>query len=253
MKLDKEQLKDYLDQNQFIQFRIYQGFVTESKISEKMPVISRVGKSIKEGELCNDQILTFFDQYQGQYTLVASNKNNTRINTHNKVYVENIDPILVEQITGEERSGAIDTSSAEFLDLVDQKVTAILEHKEQEKIRQEQQAKLEHLQTTSGMLSFFLNNLLEDFMKRNGMSLSGMMGSMSSGPGSPGSGSAVMNDQYGSEGAQELSDKDQERLEKALSILVGALGWETICKLAIKFNKGEADNLIPVIQNFANN
>jgi len=248
MKLDKEQLKDYLDQNQFIQFRIYQGFVTEGKISEKMPVLSRVGQSIKEGELCNEQIITFFDQYQGQYTLVASNKNNTRINTHNKVYVENVDPVLVEQIPGEGRLGALDPSSPEFLDLVDQKVNAILEHREQEKIRQEQQAKLEHLQTTSGMLSFFLNNLMEDFMKRNGMSLSGMMGSMSSG-----SGSAVMNDQYGSEGAQELSAKDQERLEKALSILVGALGWETICKLAIKFNKGEADGLIPVIQNFANN
>jgi hypothetical protein len=247
MKLDQEQLKDYLDQNDFIQFRIYQGFVTEGKLSDKMPVFSRIGKDIKEGENCNNQVLGFFEQYKGQYTLTASSKNNTRLSTHNKIYVDNSDPITVEQIQETSANNSLDPTSPEFVDLVNDKVTAILEAREQKRIQEEQAAELERLKTTSGQISYFLNNLFEDFMKRNGMNLAAAAGMNTP------AGGGVMNAPAGTNGATVLTDQEQERLEKALGILVGALGFETVCKLAVKVANGQADAFLPMLQNFANN
>lgn len=241
MRLDQEQLKDYLSQNDFIQFRIYQGFITEGKLSDKMPVFSRIGKDIKEGENCSAQILAFFNQYKGQYTLTASSKNNTRLTTHNKVYIDNMDPMAVEYIQEEKQSAGIDPTSQEFMQLVNSQVVAILEAKEQQRIQEEQKAELERLKTTSGQISYFLNNLLSDFMKRNGMDLAAAAGI------TPG----VMNQAHNTQ-TTELTDKDQQRLEKAFTILLDALGYETICKLALKVKAGDADAFIPLLQNFAN-
>ena len=248
MKLDQEQLIDYLSQNDFIQFRIYQGFVTEGKLNEKMPVFSRIGKDIKEGENCSKQIIDFFNQYKGQYTLTASSKNNTRLTTHNKVYIDNLDPMQVEYIQEEKNAPTMDVNSQEFQNIVNSQVVAILEAKEQQRIQEEQKQELERLKTTSGQISYFLNNLLNDFMARNDMSLAGAIG----GTGTPAAGGVMNQQPENGTGAKELTDQEQTRLENALGILVGALGYETICKLALKVKSGEAAAFIPLLQNFAN-
>lgn len=53
------------------------------------------------------------------------------------------------------------------------------------------------------------------------------------------------------QGFDDLDEQQIDQLEQAFAILLEGLGYETIIKLAQKFEAGEADNVIPIVQNFA--
>lgn len=54
------------------------------------------------------------------------------------------------------------------------------------------------------------------------------------------------------QGFDNLSENEVEQIEEAFAILLEALGYEIIVKLAAKFEAGEADSIVPMVQNFAN-
>lgn len=250
MVYNKDEFLQYLKDNDYKVFVCYDGFVNDKTVTERMPMEQYTPKDAT-AVTALQKIENIINRKPGKFTFLLANNFTNRAQMM-RVQVDtypqlNVIDKTTEQIENHEYSSNENNmfgslSNEEINKRIEEQVNARLLAREKQLEIEEKDRKLKEFETNGGKLAFVISELIKNL----GLNPAQMAKT-----------STVMNGtEFQPETQQaapvEYTPAQQANLEKAFGILLKKLGYKTVLNLAKKVHEGQADAVLPMIENFAN-
>lgn len=252
MVYNKEEFFTYLKDNDFTVFVCFDGLLNEKTITERFPMEQHLPKNESSSkEIVLTKIENIINRKPGKYTFLLAKKYSTRngmmriqVDTYPQLHVLDKNYQQLDQEPTNEQNLFQNLSTEEINKRIDEQVNARLIAREKQLEIEEKDRRLKELETNGGKLAYFMAELLKqlNLVPTQMPKTSTVMNGTDFQPGTEQQAAQI-----------EYTPAQQKNLEKAFGILLKKLGYKTVLNLAKKIDQGQADHLLPMIENFANN